>query len=121
MSPEKYFRELEPAELEAHFVPLDHALRSANAYPTFIRARRALLAEAMTSLFNQFRPPWLADAAIDVDPLAGCSLKFELYESDWADGQLLVTAREGDTSWDRSQLDVGLGGGNLGGSQRSRR
>jgi hypothetical protein len=63
----------------------------------------------------------LADAAADLDPLAGCSLKFELYESDWEDGQLLVTAREGDTSWDRSQLDVGLGGGNLGGSQRSRR
>jgi hypothetical protein len=52
-SPADYFPTLDPAELAAHFVPLDEDLRTAAAYPRFLAARRALLAEAMTELLRE--------------------------------------------------------------------
>jgi hypothetical protein len=59
-SPATYFKELDPErELRPHFVPLSEDLRLAPAYPDFIRARRALLAEAMTAFLDRFRPSFL--------------------------------------------------------------
>jgi hypothetical protein len=62
-SPGAYFEELDPdRELRPHFVPLNEELRTASAYPEFIRARRALLAEAMTAFLDHFRPRFLDSA-----------------------------------------------------------
>jgi hypothetical protein len=44
------------SELGRHLVPLDAALRTADAYPVFVRERRTLLADAMTSLLERFQP-----------------------------------------------------------------
>lgn len=62
-SPERYFPELSARELERHFVPLDAALRIADAYPAFIRERRRLLAEAMTRFLDEFRPAFLSGSS----------------------------------------------------------
>ncbi len=86
-SPRVYFPEVGDAALARHFVPLDESLRDASAYPQFVRARRALLADAMTQLLEEFRPSWLGDAA-PADPLQGMTLDFELYQSSWDEPKL---------------------------------
>lgn len=58
-SPASYFPDVGEQELSRHFVPLDESLRSADAYPEFARARRQLLATAMTTFLEQFRPAFL--------------------------------------------------------------
>jgi hypothetical protein len=59
-SPAAYFKELDPSrELAPHFVPLGEEFRLASAYPDFIRARRALLADAMTAFVERFRPRFM--------------------------------------------------------------
>lgn len=50
---------LTEAELTAHFVPYDEALRTPDAYRDFLKERRRRLAAAMTDLLNRFRPDWL--------------------------------------------------------------
>lgn len=64
-SPHEYFPEIGEDELKRHFVPLDSALRSADAYPEFVVARRQALATAMTEFLDSFRPQLLADAVTE--------------------------------------------------------
>jgi hypothetical protein len=99
-SPAKYFPTLDDAELTAHLVPLEHELRTADAYPQFLAARRALLAGAMTELLNRFRPRWLDEVGPEPsDPLEGCTLEFIRFESTWDEPKMLVHARDGHTEW----------------------
>lgn len=96
-SPATYFVEVGDSALERHFVPTEPALRTADAYPAFVRARRALLAQAMTGLLESLRPAWVGDSA-PVGPLAGSTLDFELYQSSWDVPKLVVcTAVDGQT------------------------
>lgn len=99
-SPADYFPTLEPEELTAHFVPLDEELRTPEAYPRFLAARRALLAEAMTRFLNRFRPSWLDQEAGEAsDDLAGSALEFIRYASGWDEPKLLVQATHQGHEW----------------------
>jgi hypothetical protein len=99
-SPEVYFPSLGDDELRAHFVPLDEALRDASAYREFLAARRRLLAAAMTSLLDKFRPSWLDNAArVAPLPPAGSTLNFTMYESEWDAARIVVTARHRGVEW----------------------
>ncbi|GGM40006.1 hypothetical protein GCM10007977_046750 [Dactylosporangium sucinum] len=98
-SPAKYFPSLGDAELTAHLVPLDENLRTADAYPQFLAARRALLATAMTDLLNKFRPAWLDQVATQSDDLEGCSLELTRFESSWDEPKMLVHAHDHDQVW----------------------
>lgn len=99
-SPAKYFPELGDEQLAAHLVPLDEDLRTADAYPRFLAARRALLADAMTEFLDRFRPGWLDELAAEPsDDLEGCSLEFVRYESSWDEPKLLVNARHDQGLW----------------------
>lgn len=98
-SPADYFPELGDNELAAHYIPLDPALRVAGRYPEFLSARRALLASAMTSFLDSFRPAWLDEASVETDPLAGCELHLTRYESAWESARLIVTAIRHGTTW----------------------
>ncbi len=97
-SPAAYFGELGDAALERHFVPIDPDLRTAAAYPAFVRARRELLAQAMTELLESLRPAWVGGTA-PTDPLQGASLDFELYQSSWDVPRLMVRADVDDQRW----------------------
>ncbi|GGL27976.1 hypothetical protein GCM10014719_31880 [Planomonospora parontospora subsp. antibiotica] len=100
-SPKKYFTDpgLSQAELAAHFVPYDEALRDADAYREFLTVRRRLLAEAMTELLDRFRPAWMDEAPPAPDPLAGCSLEFTLYQSSWDAGRIVAVAGRDGAAW----------------------
>ncbi|KWW97479.1 hypothetical protein TH66_17740 [Carbonactinospora thermoautotrophica] len=100
-SPADYFQELDPQELEAHYVPTGEELRTPEAYLAFLAARRKLLAEAMTRFLDRFRPSWLKTAAVQpADNLDGCSVEFTLYASNWERSRLHVVARRQDTVWE---------------------
>lgn len=97
-SPAVYFPEVGSNELEKHFVPLEESVRDASAYREFLARRRALLASAMTSYLDKFRPSWL-DGTTATDPLQGSELDFTLYSSDWDAGRVIVTATHQNRSW----------------------
>lgn len=99
-SPAEYFAELTDDELTAHFVPLDPGLRTASSFRSFLGARRASLATAMTRLVDVYRPAWLDEvtsAAADV--LDGCTLELTVYESDGDTGRIVAVAHTPDATW----------------------
>lgn len=98
-SPADYFPTVGEPELRAHLIPLEESLRDANAYRSFLAARRVLLAERMTGLLDRFKPDWLDAAVEPVDPIAGSVLEFVLYEDPAGDDIIAVTARCADTTW----------------------
>ncbi|MFI7632401.1 GmrSD restriction endonuclease domain-containing protein [Microbispora rosea] len=103
-SPSAYFVDdqlppLTEAELAAHFVPYQEPLRHAEAYRDFLSARRALLADAMTAMLTKYRPKWLDEDVEAADPLAGCSLEFQLYQSAWDSGQIVARATGPNFDW----------------------
>ncbi|WP_433243470.1 GmrSD restriction endonuclease domain-containing protein [Streptosporangium sp. CA-135522] len=103
-SPREYFVDakfslLTEAELAAHSVPYDEALREAGAYREFLVARRRRLAVAMTELLDRFRPAWMDEAPPAADPLADCSLEFVLYHSTWDAGRIVAVAQRDGSSW----------------------
>ena len=99
-SPAVYFPEVGNEELAKHFVPLDPALRDADAYREFLAARRELLAAAMTSLLDEYCPSWLRNAVIEsADPLAGSELDFTVYQSEWDTPRIVGTAVHSGTKW----------------------
>lgn len=54
----------------------------------------------MTSLLDQFCPPWLGQAvARTADPLTGAELDFTLYRSDWDAGRIVATAKQNGSQW----------------------
>jgi hypothetical protein len=100
-TPERYFPELLSLGAESlakHFVPDDPALRTADAYPAFVLQRRALLAEAMTSLLDSLAPPYLG-SGLRINPLTGSSLDLQVYESDWDEPKILVHAIAANGDW----------------------
>jgi hypothetical protein len=99
-SPPIYFPTLSDTDLQAHYVPTEENLRDAPAYREFLAARRSMLSVAMTELLDRFQPPWLKEAAEpQPDPLAGFTLDFTLYQSDWDAGKIVATANYHDAPW----------------------
>lgn len=101
-SPSDYFPELSEEELTRHFVPLDPTLRTTQAFPRFIQERRRLLAQAMTSLLEEYRPSRLTANDHDVaDPAAGEALTINIYSSYPAGtaGSVVFTAEAGGERW----------------------
>ena len=78
-SPKDYFPEIGDDELRSHFVPIDEELRTVDRYPDFVRARRKLLADAMTELLDGLSPASLAGAPEAEDPAAGERLIFNVF------------------------------------------
>jgi hypothetical protein len=99
-SPAVYFRDLDPAVLSAHFIPLDESLRVSGAFPRFLAARRTLLAEAMTDLLERFCPQWLAQLPAEkATSTDGYKMTLVLYGSAWTSGRLVFRARGDGVSW----------------------
>ncbi|WP_158842771.1 GmrSD restriction endonuclease domain-containing protein [Saccharothrix deserti] len=98
-SPVDYFPTLGDQELTAHLIPLNEQLRHAAEYRSFLSVRRRLLADAMTGLFDRFRPAWLAPADESVDPMSGSVLEFVLHDNPAGEDVLFATARNADTTW----------------------
>ncbi|MFD0851112.1 hypothetical protein ACFQ07_02700, partial [Actinomadura adrarensis] len=65
----------------------------AAAFREFLAARRKLLADAMTALLDGFRPTWLQQTVDPVEMHPGCSLRFDLYQSDWDAGRIVANAK----------------------------
>lgn len=72
--PAAYFAELEQIDstfLDGHLVPTAPELRSVEAFPRLLAARRTLLAEAINELLDTFRPAFLNEVAstrLDSEP-----------------------------------------------------
>ena len=99
-SPAEYFPELSDEELRSHLVPLDEALRNPDGYQRFLNNRRALLADAMNSLLDRFRPPFLNEVATEnADPSAGLSLDLALYGGIRDGGRIVFTASGDGFAW----------------------
>jgi hypothetical protein len=98
-SPAEYFPTLGDQELATHLIPLDGELRNADRYRPFLTARRRLLADAMTALFERFRPTWLPSASESTDPLSGAVLEFEWYDNNTGYDILLARARASGATW----------------------
>lgn len=80
-SPERYFEDLEHEDLATHFVPMDAPLRTADRYPDFLVARRALLAAAMTRWIGDFRPSYVRVDGAPPRPL-GTRVELQVYRFD---------------------------------------
>lgn len=104
-SPAKYFPELltaDPESLDRHFVPADEDLRDKTQFREFLRSRRALLAEAMTSFLDSLRPTNVpADAPETADPMTGEQLVISVVTPthDPRDGVLTFSASRGPEAW----------------------
>lgn len=103
-SPAKYFPEIGDDQLLSHLVPLDEDLRTADRYPDFVRARRELLAAAMTKLLDDLASPALAGAPAAEDPAAGERLMLTAYGESPDDPRavLVLDARANGTTWQTS-------------------
>jgi hypothetical protein len=102
-SPADYFTEVGDQHLGDHLIPGDVELRTADAFLRFLAARRTLLAGAMNSLLEKFRPDWLeqvpAGPATSTD---GYKLTMVLYGSAWASGRLVFRASGAGIGWSGS-------------------
>lgn len=97
-SPLKYFPELlvdDDRALAGHLVPEGPDLRTADQFLDFLRGRRRLLADAMTTLLDGFRPEGIDASAPSVpDPSAGDTLLVTLQSPthDPLEGMLVFVA-----------------------------
>lgn len=100
-SPQKYFPEIGDEQLAAHLVPLAEGIRTAEAFPEFVRARRTLLADAMTELLDSFAPDRLSGAEEHADPAAGERLELRASGESPHDPRalLMLTATRGEEEW----------------------
>lgn len=104
-SPSEYFPELLEADAGAlayHMVPDDPDLRTADRFLDFLRARRRLLAAAMTDLLDTYRPAGVEQRAPSVsDPTSGDRLSLAVYSEtyDPLDGVLVFEASHGGETW----------------------
>jgi hypothetical protein len=103
-SPAVYFSEIGDEQLKAHLVPLGEDLRTADRYPEFIRARRKLLAEAMTSVLDDFAPEHLERPSDAPDPAAGERLVLAAFGRSASDpsAELVFIAAANGTRWEAS-------------------
>ena len=104
-SPAKYLPEIGDAELARHFVPLDAALRDASSYPEFAAARRRMLATAITSFLESFRPHLLSEAVVEVSG-PQTRLDVTIFKPESASASMRFAAQVGGDSWTG---DTGLG------------
>jgi hypothetical protein len=103
-SPADYFPEIGEDQLGTHLVPVDEGVRTPEHYPDFIRARRKLLAEAMTALLDDLAPPVPAGAPEAEDPVRREHLTLSAYGESPEDPRatLILEARADGTSWKTS-------------------
>ncbi len=109
-SPKAYFEELTSGELQRHCVPLAPELRTADHYQDFARVRRGLLAEAMSTVLDSYRPSFLDDVqGVLGDPMLGESLSVTVYGStdDLDSAMIVFVARSGVSMW-QDKLRVGV-------------
>jgi hypothetical protein len=97
-SPSKYFPEIGHRELERHFVPLEESLQTADTFPSFVNARRRLLAEAMTRFLESFRPRFLAGAEAEA-PGPESHLDVTIYKRDLTPASIQFTATNDAATW----------------------
>ena len=98
----EYFEELDPDDLNRHFVPLDPELRTVERYPDFVAARRTALANAMNDLLDGYRPAMLDEVVTtghDADEAATLSIQAYGSSEDAGDVLLLFTATRGAEVW----------------------
>lgn len=98
-SPALYFPELLDGrdELTPHLVPLADDLRRVDRYRDFLVARRRLLAEAMTQLLDERRPPWVTGSA--VSPTDATARAISVTLRDGPEPQLRFDARRNGDRW----------------------
>lgn len=100
-SPEVYLADeaFDLGDLAAHCVPADPSVRSVEGYPLLLQGRRELLAAAMTTLLEHYRPSWLADVAAR-PALEPSSLSFQAVASAEPTDEVLLryTATLGDAT-----------------------
>jgi hypothetical protein len=103
-SPANYFPEIGEEQLTAHLVPLDEELRTPDTYPDFVRARRGLLAAAMTKLLIDLAPSALAAAPATEDSATGERLILTTYGESADDPRavLVLDAHANGTTWQTS-------------------
>lgn len=78
-SPGAYFPELDESDLVGHSVPLDVSLRTVERFPDLVARRRELLAAAMTSLLESYRPAFLDSAFAQPIAATRTGLSIEAY------------------------------------------
>jgi hypothetical protein len=100
--PAQYFREIGDDQLEAHLIPRDESFRTPDRYEDFIRARRELLADAMTEVLDSFAPASLTGQTEMADPAAGERLSLVAYGDSAEDPNavLSILAASNGTSWE---------------------
>ncbi|MFE9625505.1 DUF262 domain-containing protein [Streptomyces sp. NPDC006527] len=97
-SPAAYMPSVSASDRAAHAIPSDPASLEPGDYRDFLAARRALLAERITALLNQYRPEFLTADAMTADAPASRSLTLAGYAE--AGRNVLVAAAEADgQSW----------------------
>ncbi|MFF4052131.1 hypothetical protein ACFYZ5_36375 [Streptomyces chartreusis] len=73
-SPAAYMPGVGASDRTAHAIPNDPAVLESDGYRDFLAARRALLAERITALLDQFRPGFLTEDDIEAEASTSQSL-----------------------------------------------
>ncbi len=103
--PAIYFDDLDPDDLQRHFVPLEPGLRTIDRYPDFIAERRRRLAEAMNDLLESYRPKLVDRAHVGDAPREELpTVSFEAFGTSQEAGDIVVVIRSrlGDNVWSGS-------------------
>lgn len=98
-SPADYFNELGADELSGHLVPRDPKIERAEGYLKFLDRRRALLAEAMTALLDQYAPPWLASSPGETDKLTGDTVTLQWHDDAVSAPKLAISVTTRAGTW----------------------
>ncbi|MET8631659.1 DUF262 domain-containing protein [Streptomyces sp. NPDC004680] len=110
-SPAAYAQQVGASDLAAHAIPADPALLEADGYRDFLAARRALLAERITEIFDRFRPGFLAQSR---EPGARPAPRWLAFAGYAGGGRrvLVADAQSGGRSWtgwvDPADLEAAL-------------
>jgi len=89
-TPEKYFPDLDDAELQRHLIPLDSQLRTPDHYLEFVTARRGLLATAINDYLDKWAPEFLTASAGAEPPAPRVSLQL-VADQEPENGVLVIT------------------------------
>ncbi|MFC4500469.1 MULTISPECIES: GmrSD restriction endonuclease domain-containing protein [Streptomyces] len=78
-SPAAYLPNVSASDRSAHAIPSEPALLEPEEYPSFLAARRTLLAQRITNLLDQFRPAFLGRDVAANEPRESRSFQFTGY------------------------------------------
>lgn len=91
-SPSVYFPDLDQGELDRHFIPFDESLRTADAYPAFVAARRSMLTQAINAYLDGWAPDFLSGEASEASGETRVSLQV-VADHEPEEGVLIVEAQ----------------------------